>query len=163
MDHAGANYHLLTYTSWSRHTGLFSVTSFKIRSWLSFLFLAWLHLHQVRAIMCDWRKCELLILPTVLTVGSKSQTSEAELFSPLPHCSPATIRRTVIIYVLYSATLTWQIQVNIDLLSPSLKLQHLWLVWISWEVSFLPSSLLLFLLCTPLYRTCTQYILSVGT
>lgn len=89
MDHAGANYHLLTYTSWPRHTGLFSITSLGIRLQLSFLFLArraaWLHLHQVRTIMCDWRKCQLLIFPTVLMVGSRAQAIEAGLFSPLPH------------------------------------------------------------------------------
>lgn len=72
VDHAGANYYLLTYTSWPWHAGLFSITSPEIRLQLSFLFLArratWLHLHQVRTIMCVWRKCQLLIPPTVLIV-----------------------------------------------------------------------------------------------
>lgn len=124
MDHAEANYHLLTYTSWPWHTGLFSITSPETRLQLSFLFLArraaWLRLLQVRAIMCDWRKCQLLIFPTVLIVGSRAQTSEAELLSP----------HTVIMYVVYSAvqntgTPTSHIQINLDLLTPSLKLQHL--------------------------------------
>ena len=83
-DHAGANCHLLTYTCWPWHTGLFSITSPEIRLQLSFLFVArgaaWLHLHQVPAIMCDWWKGQKLIFPTVL-MGLRAQTSVAKLFT----------------------------------------------------------------------------------
>lgn len=64
-NRAGANHHLLTYTSWPPHTGLFSIASCKNKI-IAFLILvraAWLHLWQVRAIMSDCRKWQLLILP----------------------------------------------------------------------------------------------------
>lgn len=85
MDHAGANYHLLTYTSWLQHTRLFSIISPEIRLQLWFLFLvrrvAWLPPEQVKTIMCEWRKHQPLIFPSVLMERTRTQISGAELFS----------------------------------------------------------------------------------
>lgn len=78
-DRAGANHHLLTYTSWPPHTGLFSIASCKNKI-IAFLILvraAWLHLWQVRAIMSDWRKWQLLILS--LWWGRGRERTPAEL------------------------------------------------------------------------------------
>lgn len=78
-ERAGANHHLLTYTSWPPHTGLFSIASCKNKI-IAFLILvraAWLHLWQVRAIMSDWRKWQLLILS--LWWGRGRERAPAEL------------------------------------------------------------------------------------
>lgn len=83
-DRAGANHHLLTYTSWPPHTGLFSIASCKNKI-IAFGILvraAWLHLWQVTAIMSDCRKWQVLILSLWWGRGSRAHTSRAELFSP---------------------------------------------------------------------------------
>lgn len=139
MDHAGANYHLLTYTSWPRHSGLFSITSPEIRLQPSFLFLlrrtAWLRLHQVRSIMCDWRKCQPVIFPTALIAGSRTQTSEAEWVS----CNTFHTESLVMFSTLFCRSL--------QLYNHRIKwIQTFYLlIWICCEVFILPSSLLFFI------------------
>lgn len=83
VDHAGANYRLLTYTSWPLQTGLFSITT-EIRLQLLFLVrgTAW-HLQQVRTIMPARRKSQPPYFPHCVD----GRVESSDLWSCTVHCA----------------------------------------------------------------------------